>query len=367
MPRKSRRATPPQENFDEGIPYIPPRVEEQLLIHHMADYHGTRLLCTSHGRGQLAGYLASQNPEGIVECHYLDSHHAALAREYWEQADAPPRVLCQPDFPEEEYDAICIPVVKQGNAELTRELLQQAHQRLKLRGELFAAVDHPRDHWLNEQFVEMFPKVTRLVKKQGVIYIGKKLGPLKKTRNFQADFSVPYLGRQLSFMTRPGVFSHRHLDDGAWALIKSLPIKPKMSVLDLGCGCGAVGIAAMLSADRVQVTAIDSHARAVQCTQENARRNLTEDQLRRFRVEMTHTAELTEHPAFDLVATNPPYFSRFQIAELFVESARRMLKRNGKLLIVTKMPFWYEENLPHTFRHVELRTMGTYTIVEASA
>lgn len=368
MPKRARRPRPHQADYEDEIPYIPPRTEEQLLIQHLASYQAERLLCTTHGRGQLAGFLASQNPQSRVECLYLDSHHAQLARDYWQQADHPPVILCQPDLPEQEYDAICMPVLKQGNAELTRELLQQAHLRLKPRGELIAAVDNPRDHWLYEQFKEMFPKVTRLPKKRGILYAGKKQEPLKKVRDFRAEFTVPLADRELQLCTRPGVFSHRHLDDGAWALIKALtrlPLKNGSSVLDLGCGCGAVGIAAMLSAENMQVTAIDSHARAIACTEENARRNLSEAQLARFHVELSHTTELNSPRQFDVVATNPPYFSRFQIAERFIEAARRMLRPQGQLLLVTKMPHWYEEHMPQWFRQVEQYPSGHYTIVQA--
>ncbi|MBR9801452.1 MAG: methyltransferase [Rubinisphaera brasiliensis] len=361
--RRDRRKQQHQQDAEEGIPYIPPRPEEQLLIQHLASFKADRILCSSHGRGQLAGFLASQLTESKVDCHYFDTHYAELAREYWEDADHPPKILCQPDLPEETYDAICIPVHQQGNAELTRESLQQAYQRLAPRGQLIAAVNNPRDTWLNDQFKEMFPKVTRLAKKRGVIYKGKEHGPLKKVRDFSAEFEVPLADGPLVLKTRPGVFSHRRMDAGGWALIKALDVIDDMTVLDLGCGCGAVGLAAMRAAKNVDVTAIDSHARAIQCTEENAKRNLSEDQLARFTTKLTHTATLAPEAKFDIVAANPPYFSQYKIAELFINAAKRMIAPRGRLSIVTKMPHWYEEHLPKFFDDVTFETIGHYTVV----
>jgi len=361
--RRDKRRRQQQQDAEEGIPYIPPRPEEQLLIQYLASFQADRILCGSHGRGQLAGFLASQLPESKVVCHYFDTHYAQLASEYWKEADHPPQVICQADFPEDTVDAVCIPVHLQGNAELTRETLQQGYQRLSPKGQLIAAVNNPKDSWLNDQFKEMFPKVTRLVKKRGVIYIGREHGPLKKVRNFSAEFEVPLPDGPLVLKTRPGVFSHRRMDAGGWALIKALDVIDGMNVLDLGCGCGAVGLAAMRSAENVHVTAVDSHSRAIACTEDNADKNLSEEQRKRFVTRLTHTATLSADAQFDLVATNPPYFSQYKIAELFINAAKRMLKPRGRLTVVTKMPHWYEEHLPKFFPDVAMETIGHYTIV----
>ncbi|HBN76635.1 MAG TPA: hypothetical protein DD473_12620 [Planctomycetaceae bacterium] len=367
MPRKysKKRNPPPDPEFDE-IPYIPPRPEEQLLIQHLASLQAERILCTSHGRGQLAGYLASQNPNSQVQCHYLDSHYAALSKTYWEEADHRPEIICSPDLPDQEYDVVCVPVQRQGNAELTREMLQQAYLRLADKGMMYCAVNTPQDRWLHEQMQTLHKKVTRKVKKTGVIYSATKTGPLNKVRNFTSHFTAKVKERELAFETRPGVFSHRRLDPGAWALIRSMQVKKGMQVLDLGCGCGAVGIAAMCSAPNVSVTAIDSYSRAVQCTQRNIEKNLDAAEQSRFTIVQTHSGEFQHDGQFDLVLANPPYFANFKIAQLFIETALNAMKPNGKFFLVTKMPHWYEEHLPEYFAEIRIDPQGDYSIVKAN-
>ncbi len=350
---------------DDDLVYIPPRTEERLLIEQTASLNASKILCVSTGRAQLAGFLADQNPQGSVICHYLDTQHAHLAKEYWLDADAPPEIVCTPDFPEETFDVICMPTIQQGNAELTRELLQQAHQRLKLEGILYASSNNPTDKWLHEQLNKLFAKVTRNPQKTGTVYSARKTSPLKRERKFQAEFPIKISGQQLSFMTRPGVYSHRSVDDGTWALIKSLDIRPGMNVLDLGCGSGAVGIAAILAEEKgVRVTALDSHARAIDCTRKNAEANLSEEQLKRLTILQTHSLGANSAGKFDLVAINPPYFSHLTVAEAFISSAKKTLKKSGRILFVTKMPNWYEEHLPKFFRKVKIIPCGKYSIVQ---
>ena len=368
MPKRSgskkRQKSSRIQDFEDDLAYIPPRTEERLLIEHTASLSAKKILCISTGRAQHAGFLADQNPEAKVVCHYLDTQHAALAKEYWQEADCPPEIICAPDFPEETFDAVCMPVLQQGNAELNREFLQQAHQRLVVGGTFYAAINNPTDKWLHEQLGKLFPKVTRKAKKTGTFYSARKTAPLKRKRNFDKEFSVTMSGQELTLMTRPSVFSHRSIDDGTWALIKSMQIRPGMKVLDLGCGSGAIGIASILAEKGVSVTAIDSNARAIQCTRMNAERNLSSEIFARLTLLKTHTYETNSPGKFDLVAVNPPFFSKRKDAHVFMTEARKALKKTGKILFVTQMPHWYEEHLPHFFQKIKITQVGKYSIVQ---
>lgn len=361
---KKRQKSSAVQNIDDELVYIPPRTEERLLIEQTASLHARKILCISTGRAQHAGFLADQNPKAKVVCHYLDTRYSQLAKEYWSEADCPPEILCSPDFPDETFEAVCIPVLQQGNAELNRELLQQAHQRLDIGGTLHAAINNPTDKWLHEQLNKIFPKVTRIKKKTGTYYAARKTAPLKKERNFHAEFSVKFSGQEMNFVTRPGIFSHRSLDDGTWALIKAMEIRSGMKVLDLGCGSGAVGIAALLAGKNVSVTAIDSDARAVQCTRQNADNNMSGDLAGRLTVLQNHTFEMKSPGKFDLVAINPPFFSSRKSAHHFITATRNALKKTGRVLFVTQMPGWYEEHLPHFFRKIKITQQGKYSIVQ---
>jgi 16S rRNA (guanine1207-N2)-methyltransferase len=72
-----------------------------------------------------------------------------------------------------------------------------------------------------------------------------------------------------------------------------------------------------------------------------------------------------EPGTWDLALTNPPYYSEFRLAELFVEAARMALAPGGTLLVVTKQPTWYLEHLPRMWTGVAREEVKTYHVVEA--
>jgi len=69
--------------------------------------------------------------------------------------------------------------------------------------------------------------------------------------------------------------------------------------------------------------------------------------------------------AYDLALANPPYYSDFRIAQLFVDAAWKALAPGGTLLIVTKQPAWYLEYLPQMWRDVAKEEVKTYHLIEA--
>ena len=80
-------------------------------------------------------------------------------------------------------------------------------------------------------------------------------------------------GIDLSFRTRPGVFSARGLDDGTRLLIERVDLTGATLVADLGCGAGPLGIAAAKLAPNAHVHLLDEHLRAVDVARDNLRLN----------------------------------------------------------------------------------------------
>ena len=66
---------------------------------------------------------------------------------------------------------------------------------------------------------------------------------------------------------------------------------------------------------------------------------------------------------FDLALLNPPYYSHFRIAELFVRAARYSLRLGGRAHFVTKQSEWFLERLPRDFSKVAVRQVRTYDVV----
>lgn len=341
-----------------------PLLSEQVLMDSMPPLSGDRYLVVSPGRAQSAWRLVEQNPHASVQAWYLDLHNFRQAKLIGSEQAAGGKVdyCCSSDLPEAEYDAVLMPVLKRGEAELTRELMQQAHQRLKIGGYLIVAVDNPKDTWLHEQMQAIFSKVTCQPHREGRAYWARKHEPLKRLRNFHAQFQFRDERRTLTAFTRPGVFSHRSLDTGARQLINSVEIEPQDHVLDFGCGAGVVALACA-ARTAGKVLGVDANARAMDCLRQAAAHN----GLNNIEAIWNADGHFELPVAIDVALANPPYFGDQVIWQHFVDHCYRCLRPGGALLVVTKQPSWYMEYLDRRFENLSFAPAGHYFIVHGWA
>ncbi|MBS0263298.1 MAG: methyltransferase [Planctomycetes bacterium] len=338
-------------------------VAEQLLIEEIPAVIGPRVLCTTLGRGQFAQVAAEYAPESQVRCHCLDLYEAHAAESHCGTGPGKPLFECSADFPSDEFDLVAIPVDPRGETELTRDLLQSGYDRLAEGGRLLTATSNPDDQWLHDEMRKLFDKVTRKPqRKKGVVYLATRSGSLKKHKNFHCEFAFRDQERLFKVVSRPGVFSHRSLDAGARALMNTMQVGPGFKVLDVGCGSGTVSFAAAARAPEVKVVALDSHSRAVECTTLGA----TLNELPQVTAVLNDQGQAPDPGTYDLVLGNPPYYSNYQIAEIFLQAAVRALKPGGKVLIVAKSHAWYDERMPDLFDDVQQHLHKQYTVVEGT-
>ncbi len=340
---------------------LSPLLSEQVLIEHLSSHSASSFaefqhaLVVSPGRAQTADQLQQLNSSGKVTVWFLDIHAANLAK-----AELPSEceVICSADVPEMEYDLVAMAILMRGEAELTRDVLQQSHQRMATGGTMLVSVDNPKDTWLREQLEAMFDKVTVAEHEKGRVYTARKNRPLKKVRNFEAEVVFRDGDHLIKLITRPGVFAHRQLDPGARQLLQCVEVDAGQRVLDLGCGSGALGIAACLRADHVHALCVDSNARAVACAEANAIRN----DVSTLQTQLDSEGNLGAENDWDVVLCNPPYFSDFQIAEKMLRTAHAALRSGGAALFVNKQPRWYEERMPQSFVDFEMFESGKYWV-----
>ncbi len=339
---------------------VPARPQEELLLELIPSVAGKRVLCNTVGRAQFAFAAAAEAQH--VSCHFLDLYHRQQCRIVAGEVATNFNLVCEADFSAGPFDLAALSFSMQGDGELVRDLIQQAHERLEIGGRMAVATDNPEDSFLHDELRKLFAKVTRRPGSAGVLYLATKTEPLRKLKNFACEFPFRDGKRLIQLRTRPGVFSHRRLDGGARALINEMQIEPGMKVLDLGCGSGAVAVAAALRADNVTVHAVDSNPRAIEATAWAASKNEVKNLTNILDCDGSHLAD----DSYNLVLANAPYFSNFRIAEHFARTASRTLVPGGLALFVTKTPGWYTERLPQWFSHVEPRPGKNYTIVAAT-
>jgi DNA-binding NtrC family response regulator/16S rRNA G966 N2-methylase RsmD len=140
----------------------------------------------------------------------------------------------------------------------------------------------------------------------------------------------------------PGVFSPRY-SHSAEFLIKHLQVPPGANVLDMGCGTGVLGLAA-LRRGAGHCTFVDINPLAVK----NAQLNI--DNLgysRQARVLLSNAYDAVEGK-FDIVVTNPPFWDRhadtmlerscfdenYEFTRKLLIEARHHVRKNGKLFMV---------------------------------
>lgn len=338
---------PESQTTNTDIP--PARPAEQMLLEMLPELRGPRILCTTAGRGQLAIALAAQDSTNEVVCPLLEHHLYELCKQLSGSQHKNLHFQCTPDLPEGEFDVVAMPTHSKGEAELTQELLQQAFERVAHGGLMVVSTDNEKDQWLREQLREYAKPVTRRDVSGGIVYLLRKAALLKKRKKFEAEVVFRDGEHLLRTLTRPGVFAHRKIDPGCRQLLNAMQITPGMRVLDLGCGSGAISLAAAAREPTAAVHAVDGNARAVQCVERSAALN----KLTNITTELTSAFELGKHAPFDLAVVNPPYFGQFDITARMMEMARDALKPGGEVLVVHKHPDWYEEHFPKWFTQVE--------------
>jgi 16S rRNA (guanine1207-N2)-methyltransferase len=269
--------------------------------------------------------------------------------------------VCQADLPAGQFDLAVLPFSMRGEAELTRDLIQGAWGQLATGGMLVTAVDNPEDRWLHEQLRGLFSKVTVHRQDGATAYVARKDDQPRRIRDLSCQFPFRDRGRLLQAVSRPGVFAHRRVDPGARQLLAAAETSAGMGVLDLGCGCGVVALGIAARDRSLTVHAVDSNARAVDCTL----RGVAINALTNVTAELNSTGEYAAPGSYDLALANPPYYADFRIAELFLNAAFRSLRPGGQVLAVTKHPSWYEEQMPGRWRQVQVRPSKQYFVISA--
>jgi 16S rRNA (guanine1207-N2)-methyltransferase len=259
------------------------------------------------------------------------------------------------------YGTFLLPSPPRGERELKRDLVEQSYHILDDGGRLVVLSPIAKDLFYPDLIKKTFGRISSVPSKSGTIVSTTRTGD-KPRRRHEMTFHVRDGERSLSFVSRPGVFGYGRLDDGARALTDGMAVKPSDRILDLGCGIGAVGVIAGLRAGpNAHVTFADSNLRAVALAEQNARAN----GLASIGVHAAAQLEGLAERSFDLVLANPPYYAQHTIARLFVEGAKRLLARGGRLNLVTKQADLVGEIVTQFFGEPTIELHRGYAVLSA--
>lgn len=264
--------------------------------------------------GYTAADLDAKLLEGDVVCHVLDIYHQHAIERRWGA-----KCVCSPHLPEGPWDLVRFrtgPKVMSG--ELSLDMMQEIHLLKPAKFELdFVGRERDRNDLL-----------------------AKIRDDPDRVRSFAATWpaSVPG-GPRLTFTSFPGCFCHRRLDEGGLALAEMVsrelgpaPRARRLTLLDMGAGCGLVGFLVASAVPGIALTMVDSHTRAVEAARLNsANLGIPAD------VVLSDDGTQPElDGSFDVFVGNPPYYSEYRIADVFLATAARALRPGGVCYMVCK-------------------------------
>jgi len=151
-------------------------------------------------------------------------------------------------------------------------------------------------------------------------------------------------GRPFEFLTSTSVFSKRKIDTGTRLLIETMILPQNGNVLDVGCGYGAVGIAAATFNPSLHVVMTDVNMRAVRL----ATKNIALNNVPNAEAKYSHLYESIENLRFNCVLSNPPVSAGMETVTSIIKQAPKVMspKANFQMVIRSKIG---AKTLPDTF------------------
>ena len=261
-----------------------------------------------HGKRSTASWL-----DGDVTCHTLDVYDRHAIEKVHHL-----RAICSAHLPAGPWDLVKFRTgPKLMSGELALSLLQEIHQLGPARFELdFVGRERDRNSFL-----------------------AKIRDDPDRVRDFSAKWkaSVPGVA-PVEFTSVPGCFCHRRLDEGGLALAEVVSREMKERggdcgrLLDMGCGCGLVGFLVAKAVQGVSLVMVDSHSRAVEAANMNAANLGIAAEV----ILSDNGTPARMDGTFDVFVGNPPYYSDYRIADVFLETAKRALRPGGVCYTVCK-------------------------------
>ena len=144
--------------------------------------------------------------------------------------------------------------------------------------------------------------------------------------NDEVEIRKTLFGYNFLFLSKRGLFSYNEIDDNSLTLIENIQ-KPKGSLLDLGCGFGAVGII-LAKVYGIKLTGCDINRVAIEMAKKNASINEV------FGDFIHSDCFNGVTGCFDTIVLNPPIHAGKEVVYKMYTKAKEHLKIGGAFYIV---------------------------------
>ena len=132
------------------------------------------------------------------------------------------------------------------------------------------------------------------------------------------------------FYTDNGVFNKKGLDYGTKLLLENIDLNGK-TYLDVGCGCGPIGLYIGMQDDNYTVDMIDVNERALHLCNMSKKEN----KLNNIKIFKSDAYE-NINKSYDIIITNPPIHAGKKKVYEIIGGAKEYLNKDGSLWIVIR-------------------------------
>lgn len=185
------------------------------------------------------------------------------------------------------------------------------------------------------------------------------------------DVQLNLATANLTLTTDSGVFSRQRVDYGTLVLLKAvLPIikaraSQAISILDVGCGYGPIGLSLAKLFPAATVTMVDVNERALDLARDNAVKNQVADQVTILK--SNAYSALAETQKFDFIITNPPIRAGKKVVDDILLTSQKFLTEEGSFFAVLQKKQGApsaKKNLATVYPNVEVikRDKGYYIL-----
>ncbi len=310
--------------------------------------------------------LAKAVGQADVTCLQFDVFAADRLREKLAQEGVAAEVVVAADVWDapRKYRTVLFPAAAHSDKELKLDVIEQAYHVLEDGGRFIALSEYQKDVQFARWMKRMYGRCGESPKaKHGMAFWSEKQGDKPRQRHAVTFHAKVGDHPPMAFESWPGTFGYGRFDHGSRAMLEVADLRPGDHVLDMGCGNGAVGCLASQRTAGGKVTFIDSSARAVALTDRNARANGVTN----YELVTSGTLGGIADGSVDVVLANPPYYANSEVARLFIQRGRELLKPGGRFYLTTRMPVQAIPEVVETFGDAESVENRGYTILSARA